>query len=142
VTVTAGNVATPTYTYALPLTPQELWRQELFGSPSNTGSGADSADPDGDGFTNVAEFTAGTHPLRSFDHFKTENPLRSGNVFSVGTSGKAGRTYVLERSVNLASGTWTTIATQGPLTYDTALTLHDAASPPGAAFYRIRVTGP
>ena len=45
-----------------PFTPQEAWRYLHFGIYTNTGDAADSADPDGDGFTNLDEFTAGTDP--------------------------------------------------------------------------------
>ena len=41
----------------------EKWRYAYFGSTANTGSAADDADPDGDGYPNLAEFTAGSHPL-------------------------------------------------------------------------------
>ncbi len=142
VAISAGQLSTVTYTYTVPLTPQELWRQENFGSAVNTGSGADLADPDGDGFTNTAEFAAGTNPNSTGDYFKANNPQRSGVSFIISTSGKAGRTYALERSASLAPGSWTTVATQGPLAYDAPVSLQDAASPVGAGFYRIRVSAP
>lgn len=44
------------------LTPLEQWRQTHFGSPSNSGSAADGADPDGDGVPNLVEFALGTIP--------------------------------------------------------------------------------
>jgi len=56
------------------------------------------------------------------------------------TSGKAGRTDVLDRSLNLSA--WVTITTQGPLASDGTVTLSDPASTGDAFFYRIRVSGP
>lgn len=41
---------------------RELWRQTNFGSTANTGSGADLADPDGDGLTNLLEYALGLDP--------------------------------------------------------------------------------
>lgn len=111
-------------------------------STANSGDGADDNDYDHDGFTNAEEFAAGTNPTMAGDFFKADNPQRSGNTFSLSTAGKAGRTYVLECSTTMAPGSWSTLDSEGPLASDAPITLTDAASPPGAAFYRIRVTGP
>ena len=54
------TTAAPTFPV---LTANEIWRYGYFGTISNIGTAADDADPDGDGFTNLAEFNAGTHPL-------------------------------------------------------------------------------
>ena len=54
------TTATPTYPA---LSDLEKWRYAYFGTIANSGTAADDADPDGDSFTNLAEFTAGTHPL-------------------------------------------------------------------------------
>ena len=45
------------------MTPIEAFRFQYFGTISNTGNAADSADPDGDGRTNLEEFNASTNPL-------------------------------------------------------------------------------
>ncbi|MBL9133631.1 MAG: hypothetical protein JNG86_20645, partial [Verrucomicrobiaceae bacterium] len=111
------------------------------GTTSNTGNAADTFDFDGDGFTNAQEYAAGSNPTLSGDFFKASNPQRSGNTFSVSTPGKAGRTYVLECSPTMTAGSWSVVDAEGPLASDQAVTLTDAASPPGAAFYRVRVTG-
>ena len=46
-------------------TPQETWRFTHFGTTANTGSPADSGDPDGDSWTNGQEFILGTNPNAS-----------------------------------------------------------------------------
>ena len=44
----------------------DAWRRANFGASANDSAIAgDAADPDGDGFTNADEFTAGTNPLDS-----------------------------------------------------------------------------
>jgi autotransporter-associated beta strand protein len=48
-----------------PLSPIEQWRFTHFGVTTGTGNAADSADPDGDGANNLAEFNNGTDPLRA-----------------------------------------------------------------------------
>ena len=42
--------------------PLAAWRQTNFGTTANSGSAADSADPDGDGVTNLLEYATGTDP--------------------------------------------------------------------------------
>ncbi|MBE2283556.1 MAG: hypothetical protein IAE77_08840 [Prosthecobacter sp.] len=141
VTVTGGQVNTFTYTYAPLMTPQESWRQQHFSTTSNTGNAADTFDFDGDGFTNAQEYAAGTNPTLSGDFFKVTDSQRTASTFTASTTGKAGRTYTLQRSTNLTS--WTPVGSpQGPLASDGAVTLQDTAMPNDAAFYRIVVTGP
>lgn len=142
VQVIAGTTQTYSIEYLPNQTPQESWRQTHFGSSANSGNGADSADPDGDGYSNLAEYTAGTHPTNASDHFKAQSPTRGAGTFSLSTAGKTGRTYELQRSSTLTSASWTPVLSQGPLTADATVTLTDAASPAGSAFYRIQVVGP
>ena len=47
---------------ATPLSPIESWRAARFGSPSATGSAADTADPDADGMVNLLEYALGSDP--------------------------------------------------------------------------------
>ncbi|MCC5839866.1 MAG: PKD domain-containing protein [Opitutales bacterium] len=47
-----------------PLTPAEQWRQTFFGSPANTGDGADDMDPDKDGIPNRLERAFGGNPYQ------------------------------------------------------------------------------
>lgn len=46
-------------------TPQENWRYQHFGTELPVGNAADHADPDGDGADNLAEFAAGSNPVRT-----------------------------------------------------------------------------
>ena len=142
VTVTGGQLTTLTYTYGAAPTPQESWRQTYFGTTANSGDAADDFDYDRDGFTNAEEFAAGTDPTQAGDHFKMNGMTHAGGTFSVSTSGKLGRTYVLQRSTTLAPGSWTAVDTVGPLGSDGPVSLTDAAPPNDGAFYRIQVTGP
>ncbi len=137
IVVTAGQLNNVTFTYA---SPQESWRQAHFSIKTNTGNAADNADPDGDGFNNAAEYAAGTNPNLGGDFLKATAPNRSGDTFTLSTAGKAGRTYFLERSTNLTA--WFTLSSYGPVSVDGPITLTDPSSTGGAAFYRIRVTGP
>jgi len=41
----------------------ETWRFDRFGTTANSGSAADGANPDGDAWSNAAEYVLGTDPL-------------------------------------------------------------------------------
>jgi hypothetical protein len=59
-------------------TPFEAWRLTYFGSPGNTGVGADLNDPEGDGIVNLLEYATHSNPLVS-----TPSPgklVKIGNV--------------------------------------------------------------
>jgi hypothetical protein len=142
VLVNGGQLREITFNYAAALPTLEAWRQTHFGTTSNTGSAADSADPDGDGQPNLAEYTAGTHPNNAADVFKVLTATKSAASFTITASGKAARTYVLERKTNLAAGPWTPLGSVGPLAADGPVSLSDPVPPANTGFYRLRVSGP
>lgn len=60
----AGASATVPFTLQISAaSPVQHWRQTYFGTSQASGNAVDSADPDGDGFSNRAEFAFGTDPL-------------------------------------------------------------------------------
>ena len=123
-------------------TPLDSWRMTHFGTYANTGTAADTADPDHDGQNNLAECAAGTNPNNPADVLKVLTTQRAGTTFALTVSGKAGRTYALQRSADLTTGDWTTITTIGPLAADTTVPLTDQSAPVGMSFYRIQVSVP
>ncbi len=82
---------------------QDLWQVGYFGSSST--NGVASADPDGDLDDNYFEFTAGTDPLVPQSAFRV-SLARSGTLRVSGSPASSNRTYRLERTANLRSGTW------------------------------------
>ena len=142
VIITGGQLTTLTYTYGQTLTALESWRLTNFASSDNTGTAADSADPDGDGQPNLSEYAAGTNPNNASDVFKVLTTQKSGSSFTVTAAGKAGRSYSLQRRADLTSGTWSAVISQGPLAADGPVSLTDTAAPAGRAFYRIQVLLP
>ncbi|MES2661054.1 MAG: leucine-rich repeat protein [Verrucomicrobiota bacterium] len=138
--VSDGNLTTHrTFTLTVGGSALENWRFVNFGTTSNSGDAADSADPDGDGQTNRAEYAAGTNPNQAGDVFRISSATRIGTVFSTSVPGKTGRTYVLQRRAELSDGPWENVAGAGPLAADGLVTLTDAAADGGKGFYRVAV---
>jgi hypothetical protein len=137
-----GASASALLTLTVTKTPLDDWRFINFGTYENTGPAADTADPDGDGQPNISEYAAATDPNNATDVFKVLASQISGAAFTITTSGKAGRTYSLQRSYDLPSGSWDTLASSAALASDGPVSLTDTAAPANNAFYRIQVTAP
>ena len=142
VQVIAGQLHEITYTYQEDYTPLELWRLAHFGTVSNTGNAADSADPDGDGCPNIHEYTTGTDPNDAHEATRILTTTKGISAFTVTASGRTTRTYVLERTADPNTGPWSGVDTVGPLGADGTVTLTDSSAPAGSAYYRIRVEMP
>jgi hypothetical protein len=137
-----GASASAILTLTVTATPLDIWRLANLGTTTNAGAAADGADPDHDGQSNLSEYAAGTHPNNAADVFRVLTAARVGATFNVTASGKAGRTYVLQRRTDLASGSWSALSTLGPLAADGPLVLTDDSAPERGGFYRIEVTVP
>jgi hypothetical protein len=87
----------------------QTWRQANFGTTSNTGNAANTADPDADGQSNLLEYALGTNPNTS--GALPVSVARSGNVLTLSFSRIADATlvYKIEASNDLTS--WTTAHT-------------------------------
>lgn len=60
----------------------------------------------------------------------------------VTASGKASRTYWLERRPSLNAGSWTVVDSKGPLAADGVVELKDSSPLTTQGFYRVRVSSP
>jgi hypothetical protein len=135
-TVTDG----PTYTH------QELWRFANFGSYTSDGSAADSADPDGDGLSNLMEYALGTGP-NSSGVMPAVLALNGANLeytYTRSTAAKDnGVTYQIEWSETLEAGSWSTeTVTQQITSTQGALETVKASIPKGTTgkrFLRLKV---
>jgi hypothetical protein len=87
-----------------PTTPLQDWRQANFGSVDNAGSGADSADFDGDGIANLLEYATGTNPTVANAPAVTLS--RSGDFLTLTFPriDDASITYTVQASDDLVSG--------------------------------------
>jgi alpha-tubulin suppressor-like RCC1 family protein len=135
-TVTEG----PTYTH------QELWRFANFGSYSSDASAADSADPDGDGLSNLMEYALGTGPNSSgvMPALLALNGASLEYTYTRSTAAKDnGVTYQIEWSDTLEVGNWSTqTVTEQITSTQGALETVKASIPKGSTgkrFLRLKV---
>ncbi|MFT6863774.1 MAG: hypothetical protein ACJAVK_002335 [Akkermansiaceae bacterium] len=69
------------------------------------------ADPDHDGNDNWTEFLAQTIPVDSASYLLLGSPVKSDGSYTVSFQTHPGRTYQLERSTTLLTGSWTPVGT-------------------------------
>ena len=119
------------------------WQVQYFGQ--NNPLAAPAQDPDGDGQTNLFEFTAGLVPTDPASRFNltlapvTGQPTQKRAIFSPLV---AGRTYSVEYRTSLTTGTWqpltgTTFSDNGA-----ERTITDPAATGAEKFYRVQVSKP
>lgn len=110
------------------------WRLQHFGSPDNSGDGADTADPDHDGIANLAEYAFQLDPNQSSaDDLPQPSFTDAGGGFSEAAraadassgggvhftisftqpAGVTGITYGAEWSASLAPSSWTAVPDTG-----------------------------
>jgi lysophospholipase L1-like esterase len=124
---------------ATTLTALQSWRLANFGTINNTGSAADSADPDGDGSTNTQEFASGTNPNSRSSLLKIDQMQASGNNMVISFPTVGGKIYRVERSDTLQSGSWTTVQNNITGTGSTMQVTDTGGAVQPKRFYRIVV---
>ena len=134
------------------LTEQENWRQTYFGSPANSGIGADAQDADGDGRSNLWEFVAGLNPVDPASRFN----VRIEGVPDLGNPGQfipgqqaiifsprfPDRTYVVMSKASLSDPTWIPLGSITTNDNGTERTAIDLTAGAGPKFYLIEITKP
>ena len=109
------NTASDTFVLYVGLTPLQLWRLTNFGSPDNTGPGADLNDFEKDGVVNLIEYALGLNPKQNSAGFLPQAQRIGGNLVMNVTqpAGVSGITYGAEWSPTMAAGTWLPVADTG-----------------------------
>ena len=97
-------------------------------------------DDDGDGFSNLQEYLAGTDPADPASRLRIMSSVITGNNVQVSFASVLDKNYLFERSVSMTPTNWT-IVTQGVAGTGGTLPITD----PGGAtnipsrFYRVRL---
>ncbi len=119
------------------------WQVQHFGQ--NNPLAAPGQDPDGDGQTNLFEFTAGLTPTDPQSRFQLTlapvvgQPTQKRAIFSPLV---AGRTYTVEYRTSLTSGIWEPLTGTTQSDVGNERTITDPADTGAAKFYRVNVSKP
>ncbi|MEP6685220.1 MAG: choice-of-anchor D domain-containing protein, partial [Verrucomicrobiota bacterium] len=127
----------------------EAWRLQHFGSPDNSGDGADTNDFEFDGLSNLLEFATGNDPKQS-SIMPGYTAINNGTIEFFYTRSKAaindGFVFNIEWSDNLASPNWSIAGVSEEIVdEDDVLQQIKASIPLGVEtqkFMRLRVTRP
>jgi astacin (peptidase family M12A) len=98
-----------------------------------------NGDADGDGFTNLQEFLAGTDPRNPNSRLMISSIDRSAGNPRINFTGLTGKTYRLEYRDDLIAGSWLTLVDQILSTGATIQIVDPSASGVTRRFYRLRV---
>jgi len=92
----------------------DLWRETYFSGSGATTNGQSCAncDPDGDGFTNLQEFYAGTDPTKPSSAFRVVGIQQDSGGETVKFQTVTGKVYRIEMKDDLALSKWTLLADQ------------------------------
>jgi len=104
----AGPASAPVS--ATTYTAMESWRLANFGIVANSGNAADSADADGDGWTNVQEYASGSDPNDRTSLLGISSLETDTQDVTIGFPTVVGKSYRVEKSATLSGGSWITVA--------------------------------
>jgi hypothetical protein len=151
--VTDGTASTST-SFVVTVTGSEVqtWRQSHFATAGNTGTAANTADPDGDGISNLAEYALNLPPLVPNvpgSNVLMDQVLVAGKKhlrLSIAKNSVATEvTFTVEATNDFSNpASWTSVGTTIETNTSTALVVRDS-SPVGTntkRYMRLRMTAP
>ena len=112
--------------------------QRRYFFPFTQTNAAPSADPDGDGFNNLAEYIAGTIPTNATSALKLQSISKAANGTTVTWQSVSGKRYQLQSRTALPTSTWQNTGSVVTAVGATAQWL-DASGISGQRFYRVQV---
>jgi hypothetical protein len=133
--VRANPLSTDLDSDALP----DSWEIEEFGSLAASEGGGDNFD--GDAYSDLAEYVAGTAAADADSFFHVSAGNAGAGTIQVAFDGVTNRTYVLETAQSLISNVWNSVQSVGPLpTNGMQMLQHTDPDNPGKLFGRVRVS--
>jgi len=148
VTVTQGSeIANSTFTVGVNgLTPVQSWRQQYFGTTSNSGTAGDTADPANDGISNLEKFALGLDPTQT-DTVPFVSALQDGDFTLTYTrsSAAASELSITCQWATSPNGPWSSsgvteqVQSDGPVqTIEDSVPMNSDPS----IFFRLQITDP
>lgn len=114
------------------------WRYGYFSTTLNSGSAADTADPDLDGMSNMDEFIAGTIPTNKLSRLAFTGTSSAANQITLDFPSVLGRTYRIQWTDTLVTPvSWNTLSNAIPGTAE-LLHINDTMTST-QRFYRIQI---
>lgn len=120
------------------------WQVLHFNLPPNPLAGP-GADPDGDGQSNLFEFTAGLIPTSATSTFFIQaQPVlgQPGQMRVIFSPRFAGRSYTVQTSATLLAPSWLPLTTFTTSDVGTVRTVTDTSATGSRKFYRVQITRP
>ena len=102
-----GNNTDTQASYITVLNAFQSWQVQHFGSTTNPAAAA-TADPDGDGQNNLAEFLSGTDPTNSSSVLRISSVTAQGSDVLVTWTTAGGYTNVVQSTAGLPDGSYST----------------------------------
>jgi len=104
---------------------------------SAAGNDGANGDPDGDHFTNLQEFLAGTDPHNAQSYLKIDSITPGPGDMALRFTAIAGHTYTLQYCTNLTVGAWQKLSDSGPFSTNSIIQVNDSPGSSKARFYRL-----
>jgi hypothetical protein len=114
----------------------DAWEIQYFGSISDPRA-TPNADPDGDGFTNLQEYYAGTDPLDPNSLLKINSVNVASGTATIHFNAIAGRTYSILYRADLRNSSWNKLVDVPAQGSTGIVTVNDPTIGNGPRFYRL-----